>query len=330
MDNIEEIFKAATGADLDQEMAAAGEMLDKLAAEQDIDLSKLSSDDIAELMVDLMPDAIKEAAAAALKVAEDGDAPPFPPKKDEKPEDKKDEKPADKKDEEPKGKEASAPTPPPAGLPEAPTYADVSRELGKVAAAEKIDLDQLSREQYHELYDKVAQQLASPEYQAEKQAAVEQQAKLAEADELGRTMARAFWDENQKLAAKAPSGKGVMDTLRGAITTAKGKEKELSRGIGKHLAAGAKAKDQLSTGRKALGGAAAAGVVGAGAAGAAMASRKKEALDTAAMERARAIVSEQGFNPDTGEKVASVDEPTADEVEKRAHEILKEKGWLEG
>lgn len=320
MDNLNEIFSRATQSDLDTELAAAGELLQKVAEAEGIDLSQLSDDDVAELMVDLMPS----------KIAEEP----------EKGEDKK------------------------ASIPEGLTFADVAVELSKAAAAEGVDLTQLSREDYHAAFDAVATRMASPEFASEKQAAEEAQAKLAEADALGRVMARAFMDEQAKIA-EAGDGKTVKEMaaqtgktkqLFGHPETAKEKVEGVGRKIkekaqelgGKAMAkgrgvdeavqgVGAKLLAKARLGGKGISAnAARAAGYGTGAAGLAAAGglaygakklmegdkgKRKRSLDEAALEMARNTLLENGIDPDSGEKIA--------EIEAKAAEILKEAGWID-
>lgn len=102
------------------------------------------------------------------------------------------------------------------------TVADVAVELAKVAAAEGIDLDSISRDDYTQAFDALAEQLTDPDVYAQKVAAEQEQlAKIAEAEEAGRVMARAFTDELGTLdkLAKAgvildASGNVIKSTLR--------------------------------------------------------------------------------------------------------------------
>ena len=175
MDDMNEIFSRATDADLDVEMAAAGELLQKIAEQEGIDLSQLSDEDVAELMVDLLPKT----------AADEGE---HESAREESSEDRKEKK---KKEE--------------AKMASQITFADVAVELNKVAASEGIDLDALDRSEYHELFDIVAESMQDPEYMENKLAEDEANAKLAEADALGRYMAQAFMDEQAKIADKAVS-----------------------------------------------------------------------------------------------------------------------------
>ena len=122
MDDMNEIFSRATDADLDVEMAAAGELLQKIAEQEGIDLSQLSDEDVAELMVDLLPKT----------AADEGE---HESAREESSEDRKEKK---KKEE--------------AKMASQITFADVAVELNKVAASEGIDLDALDRSEYHELF----------------------------------------------------------------------------------------------------------------------------------------------------------------------------------
>lgn len=306
MDDIREIFeKDIAGSTLDADLAVAAEVLEKVAAEQGVDLNTLSQEQIVELLTELMP-----------KVAEEHEEKETPA--EEKAEEKAK---AEKKEEKAEEKKASA------GLPETITFADVAVELGKYAAANNIDLSKVSREAYHEAFDKMAAAMTSPEFEAEKKAEAEMQAKLAEADVIGRQMARSFMDEQAKIAAKS---KGVMDTLRKGFEAAKGYGSTAAKAVGEG------ADKALDFAKANKGGLAAATGTTAGAymlgkgVGRAKQKAKMEAekesssLESAALEMAREALRQNGIDPDTG-KVAS-DE---DKVRVRALEILKEAGWVE-
>lgn len=345
MDDMNDIFNQATDADLDTELAAAGELLQKIAQQEGIDLSQLSDEDVAELMVDLLPKT----------AADEGE---HESAREESSEDRKKEK---KKEEAKMASEI--------------TFADVAVELNKVAANEGIDLNGLSREQYHELFDIVAESMQDPNYMENKLAEDEASAKLAEADALGRYMARAFMDEQEKIAF---SPKGIYDLarhggstrteaarqalshaakgVRAAVEPALEKERGISKRVGealtkrldaarKHVEGNAARmgsagdswssrldKAHTSLGRKALaaGGATAVAGTGAAAYGAKKmmdrGEKKKRSLDDAALEMARDYLLENGINPDTGDKLAA--DADADAVAERAAEILAEAGWF--
>jgi hypothetical protein len=78
------------------------------------------------------------------------------------------------------------------------TFADVSLELTKRAAAEGVDLTELDRDTYEELFSKVAEELTNPEFAEEASKIAAQEAHM---EELGRVAARGFVDEINKLAA---------------------------------------------------------------------------------------------------------------------------------
>lgn len=310
MNDLNEIFSRATQGDLDTEIAAAGELLQKVAAEQGVDLTELSDEDVAELMTDLMPQVQAEKVASAAVPATE-----------------------------------SIPA-------ETVTYADVAVELSKVAAAKGVELASLSREDYHAAFDAVATDMASPEYGTQKQAEEEAESKLAEADAIGRYMARSFMDEQEKIAA---SWQGVKDVLKGGIAKAKnlaaktpgtvgrtlrggemrekaraaksvsGIERLTDRAKAYGLARAAEAAKSKSLGKKVLIGAGGAGVAGGTAAIALGAKRhhdKQAGIEAEALELARDYLLENGIDPDTGDKVAS------DAAAERAAEILAEAGWL--
>lgn len=93
------------------------------------------------------------------------------------------------------------------------TTADVALELSKVAAANGIDLSQVSREEYAEAFDKLASEMSNPHYW-------ETQEKVAEADFAGRVMARAFNDELEKIADArtwSPQKRRAVEAKRNAM-----------------------------------------------------------------------------------------------------------------
>lgn len=329
MDDLNEIFERATDADLDTELAAAGELLQKIAQQEGVDLSELSDEDVAELMVDLLPKTAADENGHESARGEHGN----------------------RTMEETK-------------MATEITFADVAVELSKVAASEGIDLDGLDREQYHELFDIVAESMQDPNYMENKLAEDEANMKLAEADALGRHMARAFMDEQEKVAAS----KEVLDRI------AAGEERRTKKGVppvpdkpvGAHVRETAAKVKQVAqrTGEKALSGVDRVGGevgnvinrtfnrplvhggrkyvnprnVGAGAlilgtAGTAYGAKKlldrksseKRSFDEEALEMARDYLLENGIDPDTGNKLASYDE---NDVAERAAEILAEAGWL--
>jgi hypothetical protein len=334
MDDLNEIFERATDADLDTELAAAGELLQKIAQQEGVDLSELSDEDVAELMVDLLP---KTAA------------------------DEGEHKSAREEYEYRKRETKMA---------SEITFADVAVELSKVAANEGIDLDGLSRGQYHELFDIVAESMQDPDYMENKLAQDEANAKLAEADALGRYMARAFMDEQEKIAlteeekayhkmrmkmqmegkdkdiaAMDPSRHTARDARRAQAAERLERVKQhanpINRARGAFSAAGEELKYQRNLAGKGVGGAAkalvetakkhkgVAATLGAGgllaAGGAAYGAKKlmdKQSFDEQALELARDYLLENGIDPDTGNKLAS------DYVAERAAEILAEAGWL--
>lgn len=326
--------------DLDTQIAQASETLEKIAASEGIDLDKLSSDEIAELLGDLM----------GLETTADA---------------------------EPESKQASEETPeaPAATQPSGVTVAEVGVALQKIAAAEGIDLTQVTPEQYGEMFDNVTAYLNSPQVEQDKVAAAEMQEKLAEADLAGRQFAQSFWNElevlGQKEAAKdeekgedpekGESEKDEKDEesekekkanffnkvkkLPEAI--AKGEKKLMGR-LGKTVRGGAEGVVErytspgaatgkafrdadraanISTGRKVVGGTVAgAGTIAAGSTAlgvrahnkkkerreleSALAGGGKESSDLEAIvnERARLMLLEGGVNPNTGTKFASDDE----------------------
>lgn len=322
MDDIREIFENdIAGSTLDADLAVAAEVLEKVAAEQGVDLNTLSQEQIVELLTELMPSKV------AAEEHEEKETPA-----EEKAEEKA------KKETKEEKKEAGVARAPATGLPETVTFADVAVELGKYAAANNIDLSQVSREAYHEAFDKMAAAMTSPEFAAEKQAAAEMEAKLAEADVIGRAMARSFMDEQAKIAVAA--GRTMEEVyhigqalgagkLRAAFEAAKQGLHNVGTGTAKNVDKAldfAKAhKGGIAAGTAATGGAYMLGKgVGRMKQKRKMEQEKDSSIESAALEMARQALRDNGIDPDTG-KVASEE----DAVRTRALEILKEAGWVE-
>jgi hypothetical protein len=247
------------------------------------------------------------------------------------------------------------------------TVADVAVELAKVAAANNVDLDAVSREEYHEAFEALAEQMNDPTY-FEKQA--EMGEKLAEADHIGRHMAHAFLAElnegdPEKTAASLREayavgrGLGGMGRARAAWEAlrhtgaaggragwagakalpgrAAAKEKDLSGRLGA-LLSGTKSRSKseaLQKAQRALG----RGALGVGGAavgtGAVVASRDKKAVDETfeqdAINFANFLLMENDVIEPTAfqfSKLAQAEDPSYDEaVEARAIELLRENGY---
>ncbi len=119
------------------------------------------------------------------------------------------------------------------------TYADVSFELAKRAAAEGVDLSELDASEYNEVFNKVAADMTDPDFA--KVAAQE-----AHMDELGRIAARGFVDEINKLASdedddddddkekkKVAAAKSLLSRARKGVSRAGDYLKEKGRSAGK-------------------------------------------------------------------------------------------------
>lgn len=200
---------------------------------------------------------------------------------------------------------------------------DVKMELfEKAAEAEGIDLSTFDDEKlagtYGYFLEEMLPAIVAEGIQAEKSASVEEateetkkeaeadkvaeaQTKLAEAEILGRHMARAFYDESQKLAGVA-----------GAVDKA--------RELGKR---GLDAAKGMSGKQKAIvaGGALASGVAGGIAAkkhhDKKQAEKAAEApiLEALAMQKAAEILEANGIDPQTGEKKTEAEETKTEETE---------------
>lgn len=207
----------------------------------------------------------------------------------------------------------------------------------KLASADDVNIDGMSNEDIEAL----AKDVLSTEEQTEEPAAEETEeteegsedktaeAKFQEADYLGRVMAHAYVNELKDIdkdATEKTAGKmsGVMSKIKGMAGKAKGKGKEMAGKAGKMLKKHKK---------KAIGAAAAGGA--AAAFGAGRMSKQSSAVDALALERAKEILAENGYEvpaqteeaPAEGEKQASKYDVLAEAVEARAMELLKAEGF---
>jgi hypothetical protein len=298
--------------EIDPQLAAAGEFLAKVAEEEGVDLDSYSDEEIGDMLGTIMEEGDGEEGGE--EGGTEGDDTEYDEKVSHL------------------------------------TVADVAGELAKVAAAEGIDLNQLSREQIHEAYNYVHTSMTDPDFQMQK-AAMEE--KVAEADMLGRVMAHSFDDELVKTArsraAREAAGMSTAEmkklpvAQRRAMHVEKMRGKKMSPGragyegkqelkslakkirggaggavksLGKALG-GTTGKGQLLRG----GGALAAGAAGLGAAGyGAGKLMKKKSWDEAVVERARGLLIDSGIDPDTGTKVA-------EDLDIAALTLLQEHGY---
>lgn len=280
MENVTDIFDNETrggSEDLDVDLSNAGLLLQKLAEEEGVDLNSLSDADVADLLTDLLP----------------GEN-------------------AQNNDGEPQQKESSAMSD--TTVPEHLTYADVAVELAKFAADNGIDLNAVSREEYHDAFSALSERMQDPDYLQAKVAEYEVNEKVAEAQYIGREMALSFIETLQDKEAGAR-----FDALKArggkAWEAVKGKSKEY----------GDKAWEGAKKHRRAIaevgGGAAAAGT--GYAAGRV---HEKRSFDDAVMGRAREILVANGIDPETG-KVA---EDADSRVDIAAFEVLRQNGYTFG
>lgn len=323
MSGTQEYLRSMYGDDPDAGMALAAETLSKIAAEEDFDLNSLDDDQIAGLMQTLMG-------------AEDtGDS------------GKQDDNKAEETQEQPDGQqqdqqEVAVAEPEKTSSNTAATLADVAVELAKIAAAEGFDLNTLSPEQRVEIVQDLAAQMSDPGYQ---QKVAEAQEKLAEADLIGRAMARSFDDEMKKIS-------GAMDSVRKAGRTAVDYVKNTAGKAGRAVAGQAEetaqqarrlpgeygfqrevmGRGKVRSGLEALrrspriaaaAGTAAAGTVAGSAALAHHATKDKKSQDEAVVAKAREILEASGYDPDTGAQKVASDE----QIHQAALELLREKGW---
>lgn len=154
----------------DPRYVAAGDVLVKIAEDEGIDLDSISDEEISTMLTDIVS---QEATGEGGEGGGEGGGEPGTETGGETGEG------ADM------GKESSI------------THGSVSRELVKIASSEGVDLSSLSQGEYDEVYNDLANAMATPGYFQKQAAAVE---KLAEADAIGRAMAHSFDDELRKLA----------------------------------------------------------------------------------------------------------------------------------
>lgn len=149
--------------DFETKLAAAGDILEKLAAEQGLNVRDFTENEITDLLTTIMGDDTSKVASEEPQYAAQ----------------------EQQYSEQPQGQL---------------TYGQVMAEVVKVASANGYDIGQATPEQLDEAVQKMASVLSTPGY-FEKQAALNE--KVAEADAMGRIMAHAYVDELGKLAAAA-------------------------------------------------------------------------------------------------------------------------------
>lgn len=315
--NVQELFGDVPAEEFDTRLQLATEVLVKSAADQDIDLDMLSAEDKQAALTEIMATQFE-----ADKVASETPAAETPV-----------ETPA-------------VETPAVAEL----THLDVTFELNKRAAEEGLDLTTLTKEQYTEVFTKVATELveaSDPELVAERQKIAEQEATF---EHLGRICARGFHDELNKLAeeeeAKATpfppkkkeegddekpkskddedegEKKAMKEKLLAGAAKLVGKGRDASEAVGRKVLTTAGVKNVNKDMAHATTGVM-AGVGGGTAAVLGGKEKKASYIEERAIELARERVVAAGFDPDTGDKLASDEEIAA-----RADEILAAKGWL--
>jgi hypothetical protein len=224
---------------VDVKLAQAGQILLEMAKEAEIDLEALSDEDLATLLAQIREE-MDGREGGGEEVDEGGEG--------GEPEEK---------------------------LSADVTFADVAAELAKFAQAEGIDMAKVSRAEYHEAFEAMAQQMVSPDYAEQKVAEAEAFEKLAEADIIGRQMARSFMDEMKTAgavdrvrgavealggAAARSAGRGADKTYMAAVNAAKGGKETRAKLLGR-LSGGLDRASGAMHGNKALTG---AGIIGAG------------------------------------------------------------------
>lgn len=157
--------------DFETKLAAAGDVLEKLASERGLNVADFTEQEVSDLLSTIMgEDGDKTAAEAPIAPAAAPSAKTA----------------------------AEAPSGPQL------TYGQVMAEVVKVASANGYDITQASPAELDDAVQKMATLLSTPGY-LEKQAALQE--KVAEADAMGRIMAHAYVDELGKFAAKVAEDK---------------------------------------------------------------------------------------------------------------------------
>lgn len=157
--------------DFETKLAAAGDVLEKLASERGLNVADFTEQEVSDLLSTIMgEDGDKTAAEAPIAPAAAPSAKTA----------------------------AEAPSGPQL------TYGQVMAEVVKVASANGYDITKASPAELDDAVQKMATLLSTPGY-LEKQAALQE--KVAEADAMGRIMAHAYVDELGKFAAKVAEDK---------------------------------------------------------------------------------------------------------------------------
>lgn len=160
--------------DFETKLAAAGEMLEKLASERGLSVSDFTEEETMDLLSTIMGEGTGDAGGGATPAVEPAKVASVQP--------------------------TVAPAAP-AATP-APTtkvaYQVALAEVMKIAQANGFDLNKASPEELHATVEQMQQTMSDPNWQT-KQAAFQE--KIAEADALGRVMAHAYVDELSKIAA---------------------------------------------------------------------------------------------------------------------------------
>lgn len=323
--SVEDMFFEQTtqGEDLDHESAAVGALVDKIAASKGIDIDSLSDEEAQRIFA-----SVSEPTTVTTKEAGDTTMPNTAP--------------------------TSAPQEPQL------TVVDVSRELIKIASENnKLDVLQgMTPEQYEDAFNKLAEEMARPDYAARRQAEQEA-AKIAQAEfeadyESGRRIARGFHAELQKIAeesAKEEKGEEKKEEKKEEKGEEKEEAKEASRAgtalhnlgqLAKHAPKGiadsargaAKSVGEhvaRNRGKYEAAGAAAAGAAGFGAGRASKKDKEdsKEASDARAqaiIARAEELVKSAGLDPE--EFAARLEQAKqASEVDAEAMDLLRALGY---
>lgn len=278
MEDFDSIFSPP--ADTDTELANASAILNKIAADTGVDLNKLSEEDIAELLTDLLPPSTTT------------DTTPTPTKE---------------------AQMTTQLTTADVALELSKIASDDGIDMSKVSKEEYAEaFDALAARMSDPSYAQT--KVAAEEEEAKLAEAYNQGARMADgfldrlkqAEEEKEKEEKKDKEKDEK-EKEASRYDGIVSRLKGTVKDhakeIKGQAAEKGRAlIGAVKEHGAKHKDKYMAGGAAAGGAA----VGGGA-GYAAGSRKKESADEIATKIAAKFLEDAGFNPETGEKVAAED-----------------------
>lgn len=251
--------------DFETKLAAAGELLEKLASERGLSVSDFTEEETMDLLGTIMGEGTGDVGGGTAPAEVSAPA-----------------------------KIASAPAAAPAPVAAPGTtkvaYQVALAEVMKVAQANGFDLNKATPEELHSAVENMQEVMSDPQYGV-KQAAFEE--KIAEADALGRVMAHAYVDELGKIASATTATPATAVTPAPDVSEKKAAfVRELRAKVAGEMppqfAAHAKGKGE-----------------GKGDDEDKDEKEKKAAFEKAASLRAAEVLVASGINPETGSKFAS-------------------------